>query len=72
MHGNLYEWCNDWYATYSGNETNPTGPATGTYRVIRGGYWDGGAQLCRSASRRFSYPAYSDYGLGFRPVRSAD
>ncbi len=71
MHGNAWEWCNDWwYGSYSGNETNPDGPESGLKRVLRGGNWSGSAQACRSA-RRFSYaPNSPSATFGFRPVRS--
>jgi sulfatase modifying factor 1 len=70
MHGNLCEWCNDWNGDYSGDETDPVGPSTGTYRVLRGGHFSSYARLCRSASRRHIHPASSDEWSGFRPVRS--
>ena len=70
MHGNLYEWCNDWYGAYSGDETDPVGPFPGTNRVIRGGDWGYSARYCRSANRSFSSPDGSNFVIGFRPVRS--
>ena len=72
MHGNLYEWCNDWNGFYGGAETNPVGPASGGNRVIRGGCFDTGAEGCRSAHRRGLNPDASATTVGFRPVRSAD
>jgi formylglycine-generating enzyme required for sulfatase activity len=72
MHGNLFEWCNDWYALYGGTVTDPVGLGAGSYRVVRGGYWYYFAQYCRSAFRYFSDPYYADESLGFRPVRSAN
>jgi formylglycine-generating enzyme required for sulfatase activity len=72
MHGNLFEWCNDWYGTYGGTVTDPVGAGAGGVRVIRGGGWAYNAQFCRSAFRSYLYPYYYDYysGIGFRPVRS--
>lgn len=51
MHGNVYEWCLDYFKAYSGDATDPTGPESGFFRVCRGGCWNGSAQDCRSAKR---------------------
>lgn len=70
MHGNVCEWCSDWYdCDYSTSaQTNPTGATTGSWRVLRGGSWNGYARHCRSALRHFYIPThYGDY-IGFRVV----
>lgn len=72
MHGNVSEWCNDWYGTYSGTVTNPGGPGAGTGHVVRGGSYFSYAQYCRSAIRGRVTPDASSAMIGFRPVRLAD
>jgi len=63
MSGNVYEWCQDWYGNYSGgSQTNPSGPSSGTHRVIRGGcYWTS-ARGCRVSFRRGVEPHYASSG----------
>ncbi|GHV24794.1 hypothetical protein FACS1894176_01860 [Bacteroidia bacterium] len=72
MHGNVYEWCQDWYiADYTAipsYQLDPTGAATGSNRVLRGGYWSNYAQNCRSACRGSGTPTSSDDNVGFRVV----
>ncbi|MCI5145491.1 MAG: formylglycine-generating enzyme family protein [Candidatus Electrothrix sp. AR3] len=70
MHGNVYEWCQDWHGDYSKEAViDPPGPATGKYRVCRGGSWihDGG--FCRSAYRYGHGLGSRILGLGFRLAR---
>ena len=71
MSGNVWEWCHDWYGGYaSTTQTNPTGPSSGSGRVLRGGSWRGSEQGCRAAYRGYSTPPLSIYFLGFRVVRT--
>ena len=69
MHGNVCEWCEDWYGDYpSGTVTDPTGPSSGSYRVNRGGSWINYPRYCRSARRNRLTPEDRDGTLGFRVV----
>ena len=70
MHGNVWEWCNDWYADYpSATMIDPKGTDTGASRVLRGGGWVYGARDCRSASRYGGGPGGRDVLIGLRFVR---
>jgi formylglycine-generating enzyme required for sulfatase activity len=73
MHGNVFEWCWDWYAEdyYGGSPSvDPVGPETGTERVLRGGHFLKIAKYCRVACRTHTYPTQIGYIAGLRPVRT--
>jgi formylglycine-generating enzyme required for sulfatase activity len=70
--GNAYEWCADWYSekTYTANKrTDPTGPAEGSFRVVRGGCWSAGAVYGRAAPRGWNEPDDRRFDMGFRVCR---
>ncbi len=72
MHGNVFEWCSDWYGAYpTSSVVDPVGPVTGSFRVARGGSWFNGAALCRSADRDRYDPSDRSIGLGFRVALSS-
>jgi formylglycine-generating enzyme required for sulfatase activity len=74
MHGNVMEWCSDWYAPApsSSAATDPAGPEQGKYRVARGGSYGHFARACRSAARASFNPAYQLDQLGLRVAMDID
>ena len=71
MHGNVYEWCNDWHdSSYYGKSpsADPKGPNSGSSRVLRGGSWSSRPRFCRSANRNWITPTNASRYLGFRVV----
>jgi formylglycine-generating enzyme required for sulfatase activity len=79
MHGNVWQWCNDWHSEAYYQESpkeDPRGPTAGKMRVLRGGAWDSTADKCRAAYRNKEFPVYTDacFGAdsyGFRRARNS-
>ncbi|WP_089936968.1 SUMF1/EgtB/PvdO family nonheme iron enzyme [Candidatus Entotheonella palauensis] len=73
MHGNVWEWVQDWYGKYAVEErADPEGPSAGANRVIRGGGWSSEAWYCRSAYRGYWPPSDRRHDLGFRLLRMVE
>ena len=71
MLGNVWEWVGDWYGSYPGGRvTDPTGPSSGSWRVLRGGGWIYGARYCRASVRFYYSPGHRRGVLGFRLLRT--
>ncbi|MEI7878795.1 MAG: formylglycine-generating enzyme family protein, partial [Planctomycetota bacterium] len=71
MLGNVWEWQSDWYGNYSSSaQTNPTGPGSGSFRVLRGGAWYDYANYVRSSYRGYNSSVYTTDNVGFRVART--
>ena len=70
MHGNVWEWCQDWFEKHLTDAVDPPGPPRGHNRALRGGGWDRGPWHCRSAYRHSPTPDYRGSYMGFRLART--
>jgi formylglycine-generating enzyme required for sulfatase activity len=67
MHGNVWEWCLDWRGDYPGLQvTDPVGPPSGQWQILRGGLWENGLWQSRVAHRSSKEPSEKDMTIGFR------
>ena len=72
MHGNVWQWCSNYYYEYTGDAENPTGPTPGPARVLRGGSWLYTPRRCRSACLNDCGPGYRGHDVGFRIALDSD